>query len=75
MQRKTGLMDFSLFRKIVDESKGRTELLYMANGVGEPLIHPNIIEMIEYANKNGIHTILGTNGTLLTRDLTNRLFN
>src|SRR5208337_1415674 len=75
MHRKTGLMDFSLFRKIVDESKGRTELLYMANGVGEPLFHPNIIEMIEYANKNGIHTMIGTNGTLLTKDLTNRLFN
>ncbi len=75
MQRKTGLMDFSLFKKIVDESKGKTELLYMANGVGEPLIHPKIIEMIEYANKNGIHTMIGTNGTLLTRELTKRLFN
>jgi len=75
MQRKIGFMDFSLFKKIVDESKGRTELLYMANGVGEPLFHPNIIEMIEYANKSGIHTMLGTNGTLLTKDLTNRLFN
>ena len=75
MQRKTGLMDFSLFKKIVDESKGKTELLYMANGVGEPLIHPNIIEMIEYANKSGIHTMIGTNGTLLTKDLTTRLFN
>src|SRR5271157_2834311 len=75
MHRKTGLMDFSLFKKIVDESKGRTELLYMANGVGEPLIHPKIIEMIEYASKSGIHTMIGTNGALLTRELTNRLFN
>ena len=71
---KNWINGFLTIQKIVDESKGRTELLYLANGVGEPLIHPNIIEMIEYANKSGIHTMMGTNGTLLTKDLSNRLF-
>ena len=73
MKRKTGFMDFELFKKIVDESKGRTEFMYLANGMGDPLIHPKICEMIEYANKSGIRMLLGTNGILLNKSLANRL--
>jgi len=68
MKREKGLMDFSLFKKIVDESKGRTEFMYIDN-MGDPLIHPKICEMIGYASKNGIRMLLGTNGAFLTGDL------
>src|SRR3990170_1278053 len=68
MKRQKGLMDFSLFKKIVDESKGRTEFMYIDN-MGDPLIHPKICEMIGYASKNGIRMLLGTNGAFLTGDL------
>lgn len=72
MKRKTGLMDFSLFKKVVDESKGHTEFMYIDN-MGDPIIHPKIREMIEYGSKSGIRMLLGTNGVLLNKDLANRL--
>ena len=72
MKREKGLMDFSLFKKIVDESKDRTEFMYVDN-MGDPLIHPRICEMVDYASKNGIRMLLGTNGAFLTEDLANRL--
>lgn len=39
------------------------------NNWGEPLLHPNIIDMIAYANKKGLNTIFATNATLLTKKL------
>jgi radical SAM protein with 4Fe4S-binding SPASM domain len=72
MRREKGLMDLSLFKRIVDESKGRTEFMYLAN-MGDPLIHPKICEMINYASKNGIKTLLGTNSVFLTKKLATRL--
>jgi MoaA/NifB/PqqE/SkfB family radical SAM enzyme len=33
---------------------------------GEPLLHPDIIEILDYANKKGLMTEISTNGMLLT---------
>jgi GTP 3',8-cyclase len=38
-------------------------------GTGEPLLHPNILELVATVKKAGFHTTLLTNGTLLERDL------
>jgi MoaA/NifB/PqqE/SkfB family radical SAM enzyme len=38
-------------------------------GAGEPLLHPNILELLATVKKAGFHTTLLTNGTLLERDL------
>ncbi len=35
---------------------------------GEPLLHPDVVDFIEYAYKKGIHPILGTNGLLLSAE-------
>ena len=72
MKREKGLMDLSLFKRIVDESKGRTEFMYIDN-MGDPIMHPKICEMVEYASKSGIRMLLGTNGAFLNKDLANRL--
>ena len=60
-------MEFSLFRKIIDEAK---EFVYDMNlhHTGESLLHPEIIEMIRYANRTGIYTRLHTNATLLDEE-------
>ncbi len=34
---------------------------------GEPLLHPELPKMVEYATQRGIHTSLGTNGLLLNK--------
>ena len=72
MKRQRGLMEFSLFKKIVDESKGKTEFMYIDN-MGDPLIHPKICEMVDYASRNGIRMLLGTNAALLSDELAARL--
>jgi MoaA/NifB/PqqE/SkfB family radical SAM enzyme len=42
-------------------------------GIGEPLAHPSIAEMVARAKETGATVELITNGTLLTRDLSHRL--
>jgi len=37
-------------------------------GIGEPLLHPDIVEMVHRAETHGIETELVTNGTLLDRE-------
>jgi len=42
-------------------------------GLGEPLHHPRIVDMVAQAKELGAHVELITNGTLLTSDLSRRL--
>ena len=41
---------------------------------GEPLMRPDIFELIDYAKKMGMRAVLSTNGTLITKEVANRLF-
>ncbi len=40
---------------------------------GEPLLRPDIVELVAYATSLGLRPVFGTNGTLLTIDLARRL--
>src|SRR3954467_8266281 len=42
---------------------------------GEPLVHPNIVELVRYCRELGFATSLTTNGFLLTRKLVGELEN
>jgi MoaA/NifB/PqqE/SkfB family radical SAM enzyme len=57
-------MDFSLFKKIIDEAKDTLELIYL-HLAGEPLLHPKLFEMIKYCKQKRIPAGLSTNATLL----------
>lgn len=64
---QAGSMAFELFQKLLhdlDGFKPFPEVFF--GGYGEPLSHPQIIEMITSAGKKGANTSLITNGTLLT---------
>lgn len=67
-----GLMDFDLFRKIVDEARGFVNDIYLHHR-GEPLLNPALSDMIAYAREAGIKTRFHTNGTLLDPDKAERL--
>ena len=75
-QREIGFMDFGLFRKIVDESKLYGARNFLLHKDGEPLLHPEIVDMVFYIKKtNPRNTVyISTNGLLLERDLTASLF-
>ena len=72
MVRDEGFMDFDLFKKIVDETPG-LEHLCMHNW-GEPLLHPRIFEMLDYAKRSGVRwLVMNTNGTLLNEAMIDRI--
>lgn len=53
-----------LFRKISDEAAPYKAFLRLTGG-GEPTLHPQMFDLIEYAKKAGARIWLNTNGTLL----------
>jgi MoaA/NifB/PqqE/SkfB family radical SAM enzyme len=68
-----------LHKKLINEiaSDGKGNCRYIRyTGLGETLLHPNFIEMIEYAGKHaGVPINVTTNGLLLTRDKARKLLN
>lgn len=62
--RGLGFMKMPVFRKAIDSIKDCAEAvdLYFA---GEPLLHPDIIEMINYCGKQGLRSVMHTNATFL----------
>lgn len=69
----TTIISFDLFKKTIDHflSIGGIEEISLSGG--EPLLHPNIFEMIAYCKEKGIRTVLFTSGikrkpTLLEQD-------
>jgi radical SAM protein with 4Fe4S-binding SPASM domain len=65
-------MDYSLFRKIIDEGKDSLEFA-VPYGAGEPLLNPEIFSMIRYCTDRGVPTGISTNATVLTEDYGRRL--
>ena len=66
----TGMMDKDTFARIligIRELPTRPTVFF--GGFGEPLSHPEIVEMIHSASSIGSHTELITNGTLLTEKM------
>lgn len=65
----TRYLDVAIHNKMVDEvcryGKGHTQYIrYTSNG--EPLVHPAIYDMLDYAVKNsGVFVTLTTNGTIM----------
>lgn len=60
-------MDFSLFKKIIDEIGGKVPTVRLSLR-GEATIHPNFIEAIKYAKDKGINEVSTlTNGSKLTK--------
>lgn len=71
---KIGFMNMDLYKKIVDEISQYKYATLRPFGDGEPLLHPQIVEMIHYAKEKGITKIwLNTNGLLLDEKISRAL--
>lgn len=70
-----GFLDPGVFRRIVDDALSipgyRPRIALHMNG--EPLMHPNLPDMIRYASERGFYSFLHTNGTLLNSQRTRAL--
>lgn len=71
------VMDFNLYKKCIDDMKTfphKIKMLRIA-GLGEPLMHAQIAEMVDYAKESGIfeNVNIVTNASLLTNELSLKL--
>jgi MoaA/NifB/PqqE/SkfB family radical SAM enzyme len=60
------LFPVELWRKIADEC-GEFGAWMRCTGGGEPMLHPHMVEMIEYAKTRGARVWLNTNGSMFGR--------
>ncbi|WP_217913967.1 radical SAM protein [Miltoncostaea marina] len=63
--RSAAAMPFERFRELVDGLPGLRRLTLQ--GLGEPLLHPRIVDMVAYAAGRGVRVGFNSNGLLLTR--------
>lgn len=69
-----GFIDFELFKKIIDEGVSRGLFSIKLSLRGEPLLHKQLVEMIDYAKRAGIIDVyFNTNATLLDEDMINKM--
>jgi len=74
MSRPIGFMEFDLFKKIIDETAIVPIDNITLHHFGDPLLHPKVVDMIEYAKNAGVrHVNLSTNAVALTPDKAERL--
>lgn len=67
---KQGLMDYDLYKKIVEEC-GKYKLFTLKFSMrGEPTLHPKIVDMVAYAKEKGIKEVwINTHGGNLSEEL------
>ncbi len=66
MTRPRGNLDVPLFKSLIDELSPFLSYL-MLYFQGEPLLHPQLTELIQYATRNKVYTSVSTNGHQLDR--------
>ncbi len=59
--------------KTLLEQIARANFKIMIFSGGEPLMRPDIVELVAYASSLGLRPVFGTNGTLITLDMAKRL--
>jgi radical SAM protein with 4Fe4S-binding SPASM domain len=65
-------MEMSVFQKIIDETKDFLEFA-VPYGTGEPLLNPEIYDMIAYCKKLGVPTGISTNATVMPENAARKL--
>jgi radical SAM protein with 4Fe4S-binding SPASM domain len=71
IDRATGAFPMELFRRLLEETPSLTRLTLQ--GLGEPLLQPHLMEMVELATARGIEVGFNSNAMLLTRARAARL--
>lgn len=67
MERPRGIMRLSLFKRIIEMIGPRPHFKpLILHNVGEPLLHPKLLDMISIAQESDIPTEISTNAGLLT---------
>ncbi len=70
---KEQILSYGFFKRLIDDASNLRVDSIVFGGAGEPLMHPEIIEIFEYATKKNVKIIVSTNGINLTKRMTDRL--
>lgn len=66
------ILSLNTIKKFIDElSNVGCEILEISGG--EPLVHPHLTQIVQYAERSNLETILYTSGTMLSRDVAQKL--
>jgi radical SAM protein with 4Fe4S-binding SPASM domain len=65
-------MDLELFKKVIDEGEQYVEVV-AGMYLGEPLLNPQIFDMVRYCKQKGLRVLLSTNATTLNQKTTDAL--
>ncbi len=68
---RSASMSFEQFKQVVDAMPSLRDVTLQ--GIGEPLLAPDIYKMVAYATARGVNAGFNTNATLLTRRAAERL--
>jgi MoaA/NifB/PqqE/SkfB family radical SAM enzyme len=68
MKREKGFMSWPVLNKIINFARNRAKTCYM-HQIGEPLLHPQLIDMINYVAGADIRTSISTNAMVLTETM------
>ncbi len=70
MHRQQGVMDFELFRRIVDECADLGITHVRVHNYGEPFLDRQLVEKVRYAKSRGIAEVgMISNGSLITEEI------
>lgn len=71
-EESVGELDTTQAKKLIDEVvKAKFKIMIFSGG--EPLTRPDIFELIAYAKSQGLRPVLGTNGSLITEEVAQKL--
>ena len=74
LKNRRGAMSLAQFRKIVGDCDGYDDVCLTIGGIGEPLVHKELVAMVQAAKQAGIFGInIETDGRALTQELSDRL--
>jgi radical SAM protein with 4Fe4S-binding SPASM domain len=67
---KLGYMDFELYKNLIDQAAKIGVYSIKLNWLGEPLMHPRLVDMVKYAKEQGIIDVMfNTNAVLLSEKM------
>ena len=70
MHRRQGVMDFELYRKVVDECAALGITHVREHNYGEPFLDKQLVEKVRYAKSKGIKEVgMISNGSLISEDI------
>lgn len=66
---KIGFMEWKLFTRVIDMAGEGGAYSVKLNYLGEPLLHPDVVEQVRHAKRRGLEVMMNTNATLLTEEM------